>query len=84
MFINLHWSNGFLYISLLKFYVLMVKSECQQLICEILRATPEAASADAVAQTAKVAKKASKKDKRQVTFNVGSSYIYWDGFLIII
>ena len=54
----------------------MVKSECQQLICEILRATPEAASADAAAQTAKGAKKASKKDKRQVTSNVGSSYIY--------
>uniref|UniRef100_M4EZ67 Exocyst complex component Sec8 n=1 Tax=Brassica campestris TaxID=3711 RepID=M4EZ67_BRACM len=43
----------------------VLQSECQQLICEILRATPEAASADAVAQTAKVAKKASKKDKRQ-------------------
>ncbi|XP_033139610.1 exocyst complex component SEC8 isoform X2 [Brassica rapa] len=42
----------------------VLQSECQQLICEILRATPEAASADAVAQTAKVAKKASKKDKR--------------------
>ncbi|KAL0838022.1 hypothetical protein Bca101_089912 [Brassica carinata] len=42
----------------------VLQSECQQLICEILRATPEAASADAAAQTAKVAKKASKKDKR--------------------
>ncbi|KAJ4885884.1 Exocyst complex component SEC8 [Raphanus sativus] len=42
----------------------VLQSECQQLLCEILRATPEAASADAAAQTAKVAKKASKKDKR--------------------
>ncbi|KAJ0244226.1 Exocyst complex component SEC8 [Hirschfeldia incana] len=42
----------------------VLQSECQQLICEILRATPEAASADAAAQTAKVAKKSSKKDKR--------------------
>ncbi|KAL0857827.1 hypothetical protein Bca101_062981 [Brassica carinata] len=42
----------------------VLQSECQQLICEILRATPEAASADAAAQTAKVAKKASKKDKK--------------------
>ncbi|KAL0719621.1 hypothetical protein Bca4012_068945 [Brassica carinata] len=32
----------------------VLQSECQQLICEILRATPEAASADAAAQTAKV------------------------------
>ncbi|KAH9703955.1 exocyst complex component SEC8 [Citrus sinensis] len=31
------------------------KSECQQLICEILRATPEAASADAAVQTARLA-----------------------------
>ncbi|KAH9768518.1 exocyst complex component SEC8 [Citrus sinensis] len=32
------------------------KSECQQLICEILRATPEAASADAAVQTARLAR----------------------------
>lgn len=51
----------------MKLYVLIMKSECQQLICEILRATPETASADAAAQTAKLAKKAPKKDKRQVT-----------------
>ncbi|XP_048632318.1 exocyst complex component SEC8 [Brassica napus] len=42
----------------------VLQSECQQLICEILRATPETASADAAAQTAKLAKKAPKKDKR--------------------
>lgn len=56
-----------LILKLIEFYVLMMKSECQQLICEILRATPEAASADAAAQTAKLAKKAPNKDKRQVT-----------------
>lgn len=43
------------------------KSECQQLICEILRATPEAASADAAVQTARLASKAPSKEKRQVT-----------------
>ncbi|KAK9190102.1 hypothetical protein WN943_018703 [Citrus x changshan-huyou] len=40
------------------------KSECQQLICEILRATPEAASADAAVQTARLASKAPSKEKR--------------------
>ncbi|KAF8085773.1 hypothetical protein N665_0648s0024 [Sinapis alba] len=48
----------------ISFPLTVLQSECQQLICEILRATPEAASADAAAQTAKVAKKAPKKDKR--------------------
>lgn len=42
------------------------KSECQQLICEILRATPEAATADAAVQTARLANKAPVKEKRQV------------------
>ncbi|CAH8339587.1 unnamed protein product [Eruca vesicaria subsp. sativa] len=51
----------------ISFPLTVLQSECQQLICEILRATPEAASADAAAQTAKLAKKAPKKDKRQVT-----------------
>ncbi|CAA7059975.1 unnamed protein product [Microthlaspi erraticum] len=49
------------------FPLTVLQSECQQLICEILRATPEAASADAAAQTAKLAKKAPKKDKRGAT-----------------
>lgn len=44
----------------------MWKSECQQLICEILRATPEAASADAAVQTARLAGKAPLKEKRRV------------------
>ncbi|CAJ1976727.1 unnamed protein product [Sphenostylis stenocarpa] len=47
-------------------------SECQQLICEILRATPEAASADAAVQTARLASKVPSKDKRQV-LNPGNS-----------
>lgn len=44
----------------------MLKSECQQLICEILRATPEAASADAAVQTARLASKVPSKEKRYV------------------
>nr|KAJ0220935.1 hypothetical protein LSAT_V11C200091690 [Lactuca sativa] len=42
-------------------------SECQQLICEILRATPEAASADAAVQTARLANKAPSKEKGDKT-----------------
>ena len=45
----------------------VLQSECQQLICEILRATPEAASADAAVQTARLASKVPTKEKRQVT-----------------
>ncbi|KAM7272656.1 hypothetical protein ACFE04_027319 [Oxalis oulophora] len=41
----------------------VLQSECQQLICEILRATPEAASADAAVQTARLASKTPSKDK---------------------
>ncbi|KAG8480558.1 hypothetical protein CXB51_024623 [Gossypium anomalum] len=49
------------------FSLTVLQSECQQLICEILRATPEAASADAAVQTARLASKASTKEKRQIT-----------------
>ncbi|XP_047966594.1 exocyst complex component SEC8-like isoform X2 [Salvia hispanica] len=42
----------------------VLQSECQQLICEILRATPEATSADAAVQTARLASKNPSKDKR--------------------
>lgn len=42
------------------------KSECQQLICEIIRATPEAATSETAVQTARKAKKGSAKEKRQV------------------
>ncbi|KHN00869.1 Putative exocyst complex component 4 [Glycine soja] len=48
------------------FSLTVLQSECQQLICEILRATPEAASADAAVQTARLASKVPSKDKRQV------------------
>ncbi|KNA21328.1 hypothetical protein SOVF_044280 isoform A [Spinacia oleracea] len=46
------------------FSLTVLQSECQQLICEILRATPEAASADAAVQTARLAGKVPSKDKR--------------------
>lgn len=46
------------------FSLTVLHSECQQLICEILRATPEAASADAAVQTARLASKVPSKDKR--------------------
>lgn len=46
------------------FSLTVLQSECQQLICEILRATPEAASADAAVQTARLASKVPTKDKR--------------------
>jgi hypothetical protein len=48
-------------------YIIVWKSECQQLICEILRATPEAASADASLQTARLASKVPSKGKKWVT-----------------
>ncbi|XP_021756476.1 exocyst complex component SEC8-like [Chenopodium quinoa] len=46
------------------FSLTVLQSECQQLICEILRATPEAASADAAVQTARLAGKVPSKEKR--------------------
>ncbi|KAL0303384.1 UNVERIFIED_CONTAM: Exocyst complex component SEC8 [Sesamum radiatum] len=50
-------------------------SECQHLICEILRATPEAASADAAAQTARLASKVP-ADKRQAHIVILSSDVF--------
>ncbi|XP_043704593.1 exocyst complex component SEC8-like [Telopea speciosissima] len=47
------------------FALTVLQSECQQLICEILRATPEAASADAAVQTARLASKVPSKEKRR-------------------
>ncbi|OVA17997.1 Sec8 exocyst complex component specific domain [Macleaya cordata] len=47
------------------FSLTVLQSECQQVLCEILRATPEAASADAAVQTARLANKAPSKEKRQ-------------------
>lgn len=46
------------------FSLTVLQSECQQVICEILRATPEAASADAAVQTARLANKGPSKEKR--------------------
>ncbi|KAI9157612.1 hypothetical protein LWI28_025196 [Acer negundo] len=46
------------------FSLTVLQSECQQLICEILRATPEATSADAAVQTARLASKDPSKEKR--------------------
>lgn len=48
----------------LGFSLMVLQSECQQLICDILRATPEAASADAVVQTARLASKIPTKETR--------------------
>ncbi|TVU06661.1 hypothetical protein EJB05_49885 [Eragrostis curvula] len=48
------------------FSLSVVQSECQQLLCEILRATPEAATADAAVQTARLANKDPVKEKRQM------------------
>lgn len=71
-----------------KIYLLLIssamkQSECQQLICEILRATPEAASADAAVQTARLASKAPSKDKRHVFSRSSLSFlgIFWNPFL---
>ncbi|XP_058732525.1 exocyst complex component SEC8-like [Vicia villosa] len=51
------------------FSLTVLQSECQQLICEILRATPEAASADAAVQTARLANKTPSKEKRDGSEN---------------
>ncbi|KAK7844380.1 exocyst complex component sec8, partial [Quercus suber] len=58
------------------FSLTVFQSECQQLICEILRATPEAASADAAVQTARLASKAPSKEKRQRWLGGTKSYKY--------
>ncbi|KAG7016333.1 Exocyst complex component SEC8 [Cucurbita argyrosperma subsp. argyrosperma] len=57
------------------FALTVLQSECQQFICEILRATPEAASADAAVQTARLASKVPSKEKRHENVCV----IVWDG-----
>ncbi|CAA0814086.1 Exocyst complex component SEC8, partial [Striga hermonthica] len=58
------------------FSLTVLQSECQQLICEILRATPEAASADAAVQTARLASKAPSKDKRQAFMEDGLTFAF--------
>ncbi|KAL0317342.1 UNVERIFIED_CONTAM: Exocyst complex component SEC8 [Sesamum angustifolium] len=59
------------------FSLSVLQSECQHLICEILRATPEAASADAAAQTARLASKVPAKDNRQAHIVILSSDIFY-------
>ncbi|KVI09701.1 Sec8 exocyst complex component specific domain-containing protein [Cynara cardunculus var. scolymus] len=61
------------------FSMTVLQSECQQLICEILRATPEAASADAAVQTARLANKTPSKEKRQETININTCGCREDG-----
>ena len=71
---------------LFSFYVIccVYQSECQQLICEILRATPEAASADAAVQTARLANKAPSKEKRPVTVTSCITYtVFCIHFLLV-
>lgn len=41
----------------LSFALTVIQSECQQIICDILRATPDAATTDAAVQTARLASK---------------------------
>jgi hypothetical protein len=50
--------HGSSHLWFVKFWFIKVQSECQLLICDILRATPDATSADAAAQTARLASKA--------------------------
>jgi len=59
---NLAWTNdadvnGSVGGYSLGFALTVIQSECQQLICDILRATPDATSADAAVQTARLASK---------------------------
>ncbi|XAR52331.1 hypothetical protein NMG60_11020331 [Bertholletia excelsa] len=58
-----HGSGGYS----IGFSLTVLQSECQQLICEILRATPEAASADAAVQTARFVSKVPSKKKRDAS-----------------
>ncbi|XP_078441735.1 subunit of exocyst complex 8 [Wolffia australiana] len=59
----------------LSFSLSVIQSECQQLICEILRATPETASADAAAQTARLASSIPGRDRRDMS-NDGLSFAF--------
>ncbi|KAH9627499.1 hypothetical protein KSS87_006190 [Heliosperma pusillum] len=64
------------------FSLTVLQSECQQLICEILRATPKTSSADATVQTAKLAGKIPSKEKKDLPFSLLQRYnsSFW-GFL---
>ncbi|XP_020090162.1 exocyst complex component SEC8 isoform X1 [Ananas comosus] len=60
------------------FSLTVINSECQQLICEILRATPEAATADAAVQTARLANKAPVKEKRDGSEGLSFAFRFID------
>ncbi|XP_073010385.1 exocyst complex component SEC8 [Typha latifolia] len=60
------------------FSLTVIQSECQQLICEILRATPEAATADAAVQTARLANKAPVKEKRDGSEGLSFAFRFTD------
>ncbi|KAJ0979864.1 hypothetical protein J5N97_015338 [Dioscorea zingiberensis] len=63
------------------FSLTVIQSECQQLICEILRATPEAATADAAVQTARLANKAPVKEKRDGSEGLSFAFRFTDATL---
>nr|XP_010942478.1 exocyst complex component SEC8 isoform X2 [Elaeis guineensis] len=60
------------------FSLTVIQSECQQLICEVLRATPEAATADAAVQTARLANKAPVKEKRDGSEGLSFAFRFTD------
>ncbi|XP_074558363.1 exocyst complex component SEC8 isoform X2 [Curcuma longa] len=60
------------------FSLTVIQSECQQLICEILRATPEAATSDAAVQTARLGKKNPAKEKRDGSEGLSFAFRFTD------
>lgn len=60
------------------FSLTVIQSECQQIICEVLRATPEAATADAAVQTARLANKAPVKEKRDGSEGLSFAFRFTD------
>ncbi|CAM6126948.1 unnamed protein product [Calypogeia fissa] len=60
----------------LVFALTVLQSECQQLICDILRATPDAASADAAVQTARLASKTPADDATKGGAEEGLSFAF--------
>lgn len=60
----------------LSFALTVVQSECQQLICDILRATPDAATADAAVQTARLASKLPGKSSSNGSLDEGLSFAF--------
>ncbi|KAG6496533.1 hypothetical protein ZIOFF_044400 [Zingiber officinale] len=60
------------------FSLTVIQSECQQLICEILRATPEAATSDAAVQTSRLGKKNPAKEKRDGSEGLSFAFRFTD------